>query len=117
MRRFVLSVFLALSAITFAIAQSSSARGIPEQFDLSKEVQVFPNPAIEYVHVRLESVKAEKVKVTLHNILGSEVPAETELVSEHELKVWVKELSAGYYFLALKEEQSGLHRIYKIVKK
>lgn len=117
MRKIVLTVFFAITAITFAAAQAPSPRVMSEFSDPAKDVQVFPNPVIDYVHVKIESIRAENVKVTLHNILGTEVAAEKESVNEHELKVWVKDLSAGYYFLALKDEESGLHRIYKIVKR
>ncbi len=85
--------------------------------DISKSVHIFPNPAVEYVHVKLENVKVENVKVTMHNIIGNEINIETEVIDEHELRIRVKDFDAGYYLLALKDDQSKFRGTYKFLKR
>lgn len=119
MRRLVLSGFLVIAALTFAAAQQLPGNSVvPEQhLDLSKTVKVFPNPAIDYVYVKFESAKASNVKIALHNIIGNLMPVETEVVSMYELRVRVKDLSSGYYLLAVKDDETGLQGTYKVLKK
>lgn len=119
MRRLILSVFLVIAALTFAAAQQLSGNSpVSEQrLDISKTVKVFPNPAVDYVYVKLETANAADVKVALHNIIGNQIPIETEVVSLRELRVRVKDLSTGYYLLALKDDVTGLQGTYKVLKK
>jgi hypothetical protein len=117
MNRVLLSLVFVLAAASFAAAQTPSSGVIAERIDLSKSVQVFPNPVIDYVHVKVESIKAEKIKLILHNIIGNEMPIETEVVGEHELRVRIKDLSSGYYLLAIREEETGFRGTYKILKR
>jgi hypothetical protein len=82
-----------------------------------KSVHLFPNPAVDYVHVRIDKVPAKKITITVHNIIGNEVPVEIEIVSEHELRVRVKDLDSGYYLLAVKDEEDHFRGTYKFVKR
>jgi hypothetical protein len=42
---------------------------------------------------------------------------ESEIVDEHEVRIRVKDLSTGYYLLAIKDEVTGLRTIHKVLKK
>lgn len=118
MKRFILSLYLVLATLTFVFAQVSGNTIVQEQrLDISKTVKVFPNPAIDYVYVKLESAKAEEVKVVLHNIIGNPMTVEIEVVAPHELRVRVKDLAAGYYLLAIKDDATGLQGTYKVLKR
>jgi hypothetical protein len=88
-----------------------------ERLDLIKSVEIFPNPASEFVHVRVGQFKAQDLKLSIHNIIGNEVPVETEIVDEHELRVKVKDLTTGYYLLALKDADSKFRGTYKFLKR
>lgn len=90
--------------------------GNPEHSSI-KSVQVFPNPAVEFVHIKFERVNVQHIKLTVHNIIGNEVPVETEVVDEHELKVRVKDLNTGYYLLAVKDNDSNFRGTYKFLKR
>lgn len=88
-----------------------------ETVDLAKSVQLFPNPALEFVHVRVERLKAADVKLTLHNIIGNEVAVETDIVDEHEIRVKVKDLATGYYLIAVRDEKLNFRGTYKFLKR
>ncbi|HCZ37467.1 MAG TPA: hypothetical protein DHV26_16230 [Cytophagales bacterium] len=85
--------------------------------DLIKQVQVYPNPAIEFLSLKFEAPQAKKVKLTVHNILGNTLEVETEVVDEHEVKLKVKELATGYYFVSVRDEQANLRGTYKFLKR
>jgi hypothetical protein len=88
-----------------------------ERVDLSKSVHIFPNPSVEYVHVRIEQVDVAELKLSLHNIIGNEMSVETEVVDEHELRIRVKDLDAGYYLIALRNDKIHFRGTYKFLKK
>lgn len=85
--------------------------------ETTRNVQIYPNPATEFLHIKLEQVPADKVVLTLHNIIGNEMEIETEVISEYELRVRVKDLASGYYLLAIRDEGSNFRGTYKILKR
>jgi hypothetical protein len=120
MKRLVLSGLLVIAA--FAISFGQAQQPVQTEYggimDVAKHVQLYPNPSVdEWINVKVESVKAEKIEISMHNIIGNPLQVESEVVSEHVVRVRVKDLSAGYYFLALRENESGLRGTYKFVKK
>lgn len=114
--KFLLIVVLSL-AFRFGYAQQAHPEEPFAKRDLSKTVTIFPNPAVEFVHVQVTELPAEKVKLTLHNILGNKMEIETEVVDEHELRVRVKDLASGYYLLTIKDEKSQSYGIFKFLKR
>lgn len=89
----------------------------PNSPDPIKQVQVYPNPAIEFLSLKFEAPQAKKIKLTVHNILGNTLEVETEIVDEYEIKVKVKELATGYYFVSVRDEQANLRGTYKFLKR
>lgn len=85
--------------------------------DMHKSVQIFPNPAVEYVHIRLDHINLDHVKISMHNIIGNEIRIDAERVDEHEIRIRVKDFDAGYYLVALKEDQSKFRGTYKFLKR
>lgn len=115
--RLVLTVF-ALLACQQVMAQNQPDLPPPgQEMNLTKSVHLFPNPATEYVHVKLDQFPAEKVKLTVHNIIGNEMDIETEVVNEDEIRVKVKDLASGYYLLAVKDDESKFRGTYKFLKR
>ena len=110
-------LFCALIAGSLTVRAQVYDAEQPERNDISKSVHIFPNPAIEYVHVKLEHVNMDNVKVSMHNIIGNEINIETERIDEHELRIRVKDFDAGYYLIALKDEQSKFIGTYKFLKR
>lgn len=85
--------------------------------ELSKQVKLYPNPAIEYLTVKFETPQAKKATFVLHNIIGSEVDTEKEVIDDFEVKIKVKDLSTGFYLLLVRNEETGLKGAYKFLKK
>ena len=112
-------VVLMLSAFQLTVAQSQSENQGPatSEINLTKSVHLFPNPATEFVDVQLDHFPAEKVSLTVHNIIGNKLQVETEVLDEHLIRVKVKDLASGYYLLAVKDEESQFRGTYKFLKR
>lgn len=91
----------------------------PEQTSSSiiKSVKLFPNPAVEYVHVRIENMDVAQVTFQLHNIIGNVVNVESEVVDQHELRLRVKDLPIGYYLVSITDVQTRVNGTFKFVKR
>lgn len=111
--------------IAFAIIltiQLGFAQGRDEVFfagrpDPVKSIQVYPNPATEFVSLKFEAPHAKKVKLSFHNILGNAIDLESEVMDEHEVRIRVKDLTTGYYFVSVQDEQSNFKSTYKFLKR
>lgn len=115
--RNVLLALILLVAVGVNAQSQSEYTGQPEKTDLSKSVQIFPNPAVEFVHVKIDQVKAQHLQLSVRNIIGNEITVETEVVDEYELRIRVKDLAAGYYLLAMKDNETKFRGTYKFLKR
>jgi hypothetical protein len=113
-------IVILASTIQLVRAQSIHTDEQPmamDQRDPIKLVHIFPNPATEYLHVKLEHVAAAKAKITVHTIIGNEMPVETEIVDEHEIRIRVKDFVSGYYLLAVKDDDAKIRGTFKFLKR
>lgn len=112
-----ITVFLAL-VTRFAVAQNfDGSFNSTEKTDPFKIVQVFPNPAVEYLVVRFTEPRAQTAKLTIHSIIGNAVEVERENVDQHEIRLRVKDLAPGYYFLAVKDDETSTRNSFKFLKR
>jgi len=115
MGKYLLIIFLALGLAVQAQVREEYTAEV-SRTDPAK-IHIFPNPAVDYVHVRIDQMPVKNVKLTVHNILGNEMRLETEEIDEHEIRVRVKDLDAGYYFIAVKDDDENFRATYKFVKR
>jgi hypothetical protein len=113
----LVSVVLLITASWAAGGQSMPQPPAAEEINLSKTVHLFPNPATEDVFVEVGHFPAANVNLTVHSIIGNKLDVETEVVSEHVIRVRVKDLASGYYLLAVKDEDSNFRGTYKFLKR
>jgi hypothetical protein len=108
----ILSLIISLSTALVAQERPEAANT-----EISKQVKLYPNPAVEYLTVKFETPQAKKANFVLHNIIGSEVETEKEIIDDFEVKIKVKDLSTGFYLLLIRNEETGLKGAYKFLKK
>jgi hypothetical protein len=111
----ILPFLLLLLISGVSVAQSGGSAIVAEKADVS--ITLYPNPASDFITIKLSEIKAADTKIILYNIIGNEVQAETETIDEHEIRVRVKELSAGYYLLAIRDDQIKFRGTYKFLKR
>ena len=85
--------------------------------DPVKVVQAFPNPATEFLNVHFEQPQARKIKLMVYSIIGNTVDVETEIVDDFEIRLKVKDLSSGYYLLALSNPETSFKNTFKFLKR
>jgi hypothetical protein len=111
-------VLLVVLAFQVSYGQTQPENGgSPSERSFIASIHIFPNPAVEYVHIKVDELPATQVKLALHNILGNQMDIETEVVDEHELRIKVKELASGYYLLAIKDERTQNRGMFKFLKR
>lgn len=109
-----------MSSFTESAAQFRDFRDEIGGPGLSKAIHIYPNPTnndSDYVNVKVAPLKAQRIKLTLHNIIGNELSVDTEIVDDHELRIRVKDLASGYYLLAVKDQETNFRGTYKILKR
>lgn len=85
--------------------------------DPIKSVEIFPNPATEFINVKFTSPIANKVRFSVHNVIGNTMELESEVIDEHEIRIRLKDLATGYYLISLKDERTNLSSTYKFLKR
>ncbi len=111
---FIVVISLLSSQIAFGQAKDD---GIFGQTDPVKAIQVYPNPTTEFLTIKFENPIAKKTKFTIHNIIGNEIELEPEIVDEYEVRIRVKDLHEGYYFLAIQNLPAAFKSTYKFLKR
>ena len=111
------TTLLALIVLISTQAFAQSHDELSHASDLTKSVQVYPNPATDYVNLKFESPIAKSIRLEFHTIIGTTIELEHEVVDEFEIKVRVKDLSAGYYLIGVHDSQSGSRAIHKFLKR
>lgn len=105
-----------LTALT-ALSQIKEESFFQRTPDPIKSVEIFPNPATEFISVKFEAPVAKKVRLSVHNVIGNTMELETEMVDEHEIKIRVKDLATGYYLISVKDEHLNFGNTYKFLKR
>lgn len=85
--------------------------------DPIKSVEIFPNPATEFVNIKFVPPIANKVRFSVHNVIGNTMELESEVIDEHEIKIKVKDLATGYYLISVKDDRSNFSGTYKFLKR
>ncbi|MFZ1809350.1 MAG: T9SS type A sorting domain-containing protein [Cyclobacteriaceae bacterium] len=106
--------------LSFSLVGYGQSEGSPiyqEVGFVDKLVQMYPNPASDYLTVKLPTPNAGSVQLAMHSVIGNALNIEKEQIDEYEVRLRVKDLPSGYYFLSIKEENSGLKASYKFLKR
>lgn len=114
----ILSFFLLLFLSRAAFGQAAEIMAYaPEKTDLSKAITIYPNPATDYVNIKLSTLDASTAKITVYTILGNELTVDKETVNDHEVRLRVKDMATGYYLIAVRDEQLQFKSTYKFLKR
>lgn len=115
LRSTLFGLLLLTSVSTFA--QSNGELYGAEFVDISASIRLYPNPAPEYVYVQLGMLKADKVKLTIHTVIGNETSPEIDKIDDHQVRIRVKDMASGYYFLTIKDDDTRFRATYKFLKR
>lgn len=115
----IISVLVILASFSFqGFAQRDDlAPFSTESGALDRMVQLYPNPATEYLMVKLPTPHANTAKLAMHSVIGNVLNMDKEVVDDYEIRIRVRDLPSGYYFLSIKDEESGLKATYKFLRR
>jgi hypothetical protein len=90
-----------------------------EPLHVGTGVDVYPNPATQYVNIKLFGDDARKFRIEMINITGRIVSSMTlDFITKyyHVQQLDVSRLTIGFYFVRVTSDDSKINRIFKIEK-
>jgi hypothetical protein len=112
-----LSVLIARAQSAVGDEKSIESSAFHNDKTLQKtKVEVFPNPAVDNVFVRIESHEFDKVDFELFNIIGTSMKIDIEEIEKDYFRIGLKELPTGYYLLMVKDPVKRYNQAFKIHK-
>jgi hypothetical protein len=80
------------------------------------DVDLFPNPATDYLNVTLKNTKLKNVEIEIYNIIGNKLDFELDRTKLNSYKISLKDLHSGYYLLLVKDPISRYNKAFKFQK-
>lgn len=117
LRKLFLAFSCVLTTVFMTMGQVKDESFFQRGPDPVKSVEIYPNPATEYISVKFEAPVAKKIRFTVHNVIGNTMELESEIIDEYEIKLKVKDLATGYYLISVKDERLNISSTYKFLKR
>jgi len=118
-----LTIFLILFtaiAANFAWAQGSQS-DFPSfgnaSLEVNNKIEIYPNPAVDYINIEIRESKLTETHIVLHNIIGNKIEILPEKIAGNKYRLEVKDLPPGYYLLSIKDPANDFNRTYKFLKR
>lgn len=89
----------------------------PDSPDLTNQIDIYPNPTVNYVIVKITNSDLKRVTFQLHSVIGNTVDLEAEKIGTDRYKIDLREFSSGYYFLIVEDKESQFKEAIKFLKK
>jgi hypothetical protein len=87
-----------------------------ESLQLEMDVDLYPNPATEFLNVTLNNAQLKNVEIEMYNIIGNKLDFELDRTKLNSYKINVKDLHSGYYLLLVKDPISRYNKAFKFRK-
>jgi hypothetical protein len=123
MRNKLVAISFALFLSVTAWSQTSDTNFVRTEnsfsnqaIELTNKIEIYPNPAVEYVIVKINNSTLENTEIEMRSIIGNEIRVKVEKVNENEYKIPVKDFATGYYFVVVKDELVRFKKAYRFLK-
>ena len=80
-------------------------------------VEIYPNPSVDFLNVKIENSDLEKTELVVHSIIGSRFKVEIEKTEDAQYRIDVRDLPPGYYLLSIKDPVSEFSKTFKFLKR
>ncbi|NJN24700.1 MAG: T9SS type A sorting domain-containing protein [Cyclobacteriaceae bacterium] len=87
-----------------------------ESLQISTDVELYPNPAVDHLIVHLKNSHLKHVEVEMYNIIGNKLKFEWDEINPNKFKISVKDLHSGYYLIIIKDEVARYNKAFKFRK-
>ena len=120
----LLSVLILLAFFSTSLAQSTfqqeQSGELPyfqnDRIELKNQIDIYPNPAMKDIFIKIENSELEKVEFELYNIIGTSLKFEKEEITRNHFKFSVEEFPPGYYLLIVKDPVTRFNKAFKFHK-
>jgi hypothetical protein len=124
MKFYKLTLLFLLFISQLALAQNSSIDNnkseLPilkkESLQLSMDVELYPNPSVDFLNITLKNSNLKNVEFEMYNVIGNKIDFEVDAVNGVSYKINVKEFNPGYYLLIIKDPMSRYNKAFKFRK-
>lgn len=125
MRKLLLlfNILLFTASIGFAQESKEVEGYVGENNDLSKRsldleqrVEVYPNPAIDFLNIDIKSEDLVQIQFEVYDIIGNTIQIAPEKLTQNKYRVPVRDLHSGYYMLIVRDPYSRYRQIFKFGK-
>ena len=100
-----------------AFAQSDFPAFENTSFELENRIEIYPNPAVDFVNIEIKESSLTNTQIVLHNIIGNKIEIIPEKIMDNKYRIDVKDLSPGYYLLSIKDPAVEFSKTYKFLKR
>lgn len=101
----------------FTQAQQAQLRASLFEQAADIQVDIYPNPATEYITVDLSESQSRNVEFELRSMIGTIIRIEPENIGYNKYRIPLKDYATGYYFLIVKDEHIRFKKAFKFLKK
>ena len=112
----ILSLALVLTTALKAQQVTSASTVVSQVSPQENIIDVYPNPAVEYIQVQITNSTLENIEFELHSIIGNMMSIEVIDLGQGKYRIPVKNFATGYYFVVVKDEEMRFKRAYKFLK-
>lgn len=113
-----MGIFLAGAVLWPLNAQDDSMKAnLADSSAPKQSVELYPNPASDFITLTLPARTAQPVEIEVFNIIGNKIRAEVEEIGDRQFKISVKELNPGYYLVVVRDARTRSSQAMKFQKK
>ena len=80
-------------------------------------ISIYPNPAKDFMALSIVNNNLNNVAVHVYNIIGSKMNVKIDKERDGLYAIDLRELTAGYYLLVIKDDQAKFNKTYKFIKR
>lgn len=118
MKKILLTItLLSISVLVFAQSSRDFSSFGNQLVELKNQIEIYPNPSVDFLNVRIEHSELENTELVVHSIIGSKFKIEIEETAPNEYKLDVRDLPPGYYLLSIKDEKANFKKTFKFLKR
>ena len=107
------------TSVTLSWAQSAPEHSInSSNFERRNNVQIFPNPTVDFLFVQIENSDLSNPTIEVYNIIGNLTEVSLEKTDHNKYRIDVKSLPAGYYLVTIKDDNgTPIKNMFKFLKR
>jgi hypothetical protein len=118
--KIIFSLFVAMfigGTVSFAQSSLEFPSYASSDLKIENKIEIYPNPSVDFLVVTIEKSTLVDPKIIVHSIIGNKMEVTSQNIEPNKFSVDVKNLPAGYYLVAIKDETTGFSKTYKFLKR